>query len=278
MQYSQEFFAQRSFEVVWAVFRVGEFVARKELREILERKALHYLSEKTVDNLDELDEAIRLAVQIGEIKDINGKVLLREIGNLRNALREREQSAAAQKDLSERSIEDIFKPLSLPSVPYIQPEQMFSKPESGNNPASVLGDAPESGNDRIESGNVQKPSGDESNTNNKTSSGGYADIQNVPHSRPVSESGKSPTSPLGPINPANSYERKQVILNLLKARTMCGMRDIMAALPHTSERTLRYDIQGLVNRNLVERVGNGGPQSFLRLRGSSSASEVHNPR
>ena len=107
MKFSKEFFMQRSFEVVWAVFRVGEFVKRTDLRELLEKRALSYLSDKTVDNLVGLEEAVRLAVQIGEIKDVNGRVLLRETENLRQAIAERSRSEGTQRELGE-SIEGIF--------------------------------------------------------------------------------------------------------------------------------------------------------------------------
>jgi repressor of nif and glnA expression len=35
-------------------------------------------------------------------------------------------------------------------------------------------------------------------------------------------------------------------------------------LPDTSERTIRYDLQTLVEQSLVERIGNAGPLVFYR--------------
>ena len=48
------------------------------------------------------------------------------------------------------------------------------------------------------------------------------------------------------------------------------MKEIEEALPDSSERTLRYDIQDLVSRGLVERVGAGGPSIYYRLRTAGS--------
>ena len=81
--FSQEFFIQRSFEVVWAVFRVAEHSTRPKIKQALEDKAVDYLAAKDFPTLDGLDEIVRFAAQIGEINKVNSSVLLREIGNLR---------------------------------------------------------------------------------------------------------------------------------------------------------------------------------------------------
>lgn len=244
MHYTQDFFLQRSFEVVWAVFRVGEFVGRKELRRLLEKRALEYLSNKTVDNLGALEEMVRLAMQIGEIKDINGRVLLRETNNLREALSEIAHSADRDRKLGEESIEKIFENPSISDSGKVLPDY------------------------KDRSGNEYVKSADKFS---------FLEIPKIPFQE---EKEKVLEYPLeigsGNVLPdkglMTSYERKQVILNLLKSRNMCGMREIIAVLPNISERTLRYDVKGLVDRKLVERVGRGGPDSFLRLSVRTDAS------
>lgn len=44
------------------------------------------------------------------------------------------------------------------------------------------------------------------------------------------------------------------------------LKDILAAFPEVSERTMRYDLQKLCSQGLLERVGNGGPASFYSVR------------
>ncbi len=44
------------------------------------------------------------------------------------------------------------------------------------------------------------------------------------------------------------------------------LRDILAAFPEVSERTMRYDLQKLCAQGLVERIGNGGPGSYYLLK------------
>jgi len=45
----------------------------------------------------------------------------------------------------------------------------------------------------------------------------------------------------------------------------CRMKDIVAAFPEVSERTLRNDIQGLISEGVVERIGNSGPYTSFKL-------------
>lgn len=46
----------------------------------------------------------------------------------------------------------------------------------------------------------------------------------------------------------------------------CRLKDVIAAFPHVSERTLRYDLQRVCEQGIVERVGNGGPFSYYRIK------------
>ena len=45
---------------------------------------------------------------------------------------------------------------------------------------------------------------------------------------------------------------------------IAGLKDIQDMLPDMSERTIRYDLQTLVEQNLIERIGNAGPLVFYR--------------
>jgi hypothetical protein len=44
----------------------------------------------------------------------------------------------------------------------------------------------------------------------------------------------------------------------------CRLRDIQEVMRNVSERTLRYDLQDLVQKGLIERVGSSGPATFYR--------------
>ena len=43
------------------------------------------------------------------------------------------------------------------------------------------------------------------------------------------------------------------------------LKDILSEFNEVSERTIRYDLQKLCERGVIERVGNGGPATFYRI-------------
>ena len=68
-----------------------------------------------------------------------------------------------------------------------------------------------------------------------------------------------------PRQPSNdSAIRQSTILTRIRQSGNCRMKDIQEMLPDTSERTIRYDLQTLVEQNLIERIGNAGPLVFYR--------------
>jgi hypothetical protein len=61
-------------------------------------------------------------------------------------------------------------------------------------------------------------------------------------------------------------DRQEIILQKIRQSGNCRTRDIQAALPDLSERTLRYDLQRLVEQGKIERGGSGGPDSWYRTK------------
>lgn len=60
--------------------------------------------------------------------------------------------------------------------------------------------------------------------------------------------------------------RQSAILERIRQNNNCRLKEIQEFLPGVSERTLRYDLQSLMEQNLIERVGNGGPSTYYRLK------------
>ena len=44
------------------------------------------------------------------------------------------------------------------------------------------------------------------------------------------------------------------------------LKEVLAAFPEVSERTMRYDLQKLCGQGLIERVGSGGPGSYYTIK------------
>jgi DeoR/GlpR family transcriptional regulator of sugar metabolism len=60
--------------------------------------------------------------------------------------------------------------------------------------------------------------------------------------------------------------RQSAILERIRQNNNCRLKDVQEWLSDVSERTIRYDLQNLIGQGLVERLGNGGPATFYRIR------------
>lgn len=303
--YSKEFFNQRSFEVVWAVFRVAEYVSRPKLRQALEDRAIDYFSARNGASLDALEEFIRLAMNVGEIGKTNAGVLLREAGNLRAAMLElAETKSSAHTGSGADQNPQHLGPKDEPSI-----DGIFSRPPM------LLGDfmeiiASTMGGGRASDDGLAKPpvhSSDlsphsvsvyddvikptvESGKSGRIATNSYIGKENESE-EPANETGKefgkdfdnpaidkaakTDTKPAIYAGNANHSKRNSampaekrhaVIIEQLSHKTYSTLRDVAEKLPGVSERTLRYDVQRMVDKKIVERIGGGGPHSFLRLK------------
>lgn len=66
----------------------------------------------------------------------------------------------------------------------------------------------------------------------------------------------------------SALERQEQIVNAIRRNPNARMRDLLAALPGVSERTIRYDLERLVASGKIEREGVGGPATWYRVRAS----------
>ncbi len=259
---SHDFFIQRSFEVVWAAFRVAEVSHRMSFKALLEERALLFFREQSLESLILLEQAITLGYRIGDIAPENAKVLLRETQNLKHHIHESgKKDDESGNEPVEIDLSTLFAALPPSS-------------ESGKNEERK--EAKDSFSFRTESGKVDMKKDLETGPSKSPAKSGNVDsikksLANAVHkekspaksgNESLAKSGKK-SSVYGKVS---SVERKRVILSLLKDRSLCHMSDISDILPDISNRTLRYDIQSLVEKNLVERLGSGGPNSFIRLK------------
>ena len=245
--FSQEFFIQRSFEVVWAVFRVAEHATRPKIKQALEDKAVDYLTSKDLATLDDLEEIVRLSAQIKDINKVNSSVLLREIGSLRSAILELNDCKArmlvpAKNPETAPNIEESFSrpPMRISEIiRSISDSINKSKPE--NSPAREMSEKIESGNPSFAKATEGKESGKEFGKEIKANSGRFE-------------------AAIG------FKERNDILIKLMSKRTLCHIKDVLQSMPGISERTVRYDVQRLVDKGVIERIGTGGPNSFFRLK------------
>jgi len=69
-----------------------------------------------------------------------------------------------------------------------------------------------------------------------------------------------------PVNSIKAEMRQSTILEKIRQNQNCRLRDLQESLPDCSERTIRYDLQSLLEKNLIQRVGNGGPSVYYQTR------------
>ena len=70
----------------------------------------------------------------------------------------------------------------------------------------------------------------------------------------------------GNHSPVKAAIRQTAILERIRQNGNCRLRDIEDVLQEASERTIRYDLQNLVEKGLIERMGNGGPATFYKVK------------
>jgi len=268
--FSIEFFNQRSFEVVWAVFRVGEYVSRSQVKKTLEERALDYFVARESTTLDALEEIVRLSSYIEEISSVNAGVLLREIGNLRAAYFELKEKGAVpskgkETHLSEKapSIEGSFSkpPMLLSEFMNMAADTLGGDMAKKDEKTVAAGNAGNGGNGKRErdidsikeaisvaigkkqeslinglNGGVLEFAGNAGNAGNDDDDGGYTPI----------------------------LERQKVIMETLSKKTYSTLKDVAESLPSISARTIRSDIKRMADAKMIERIG-GGNHWFLKL-------------
>ena len=282
MAYTPEFFKQRSFEVVWAVFRVADVCNRPSIARLLEDRALTYFIHKNLAALEDMHEAILFGSKIGEIHEMNMAVLDREIQELREFLSQ--PAVIPEVNPTPASIDDIFSKSSVLFSTFAKPvgadasisakmnrEREGSRITHSHSPAN---DFSESGNaifDEVDNNAVKSRHNDSVSFSGNSPANDFSESGNIVSGKQNSKiidkiSGNSGNENISQL--FTSAQRKELIVGLLKNKQFCHINDLLTHLPGVSDRTIRNDIRSLAESRIIERLGNGGPNSFFRLKKS----------
>jgi hypothetical protein len=71
----------------------------------------------------------------------------------------------------------------------------------------------------------------------------------------------------------NAAMRQSAIVDIMRQVQNCRIKDLVAAFPGVSERTLRYDLQKLCEEGIIERVGPGGPGTYYQLKSNVTSGQ-----
>ena len=260
---------QKAYELSYATFRVAALVRKPDLKERLERQAAIILERAASGDLaigeplETLRALIMLSEGIGEIRYVNAKVLLRELGNL-----ERIVKAAAPPSpgyggqVEEFDIERMFSTTatgkagvedSIRRIQERRKEETHPSPGFGGQAEEAARHAPKV-DSVVPTNAVTNPAKPETR-------------QNGNGSAKLTTSGNgngSASSPQGGNGNGNGEARASAIYAKIQ-RGNASIKDLLAEFNGVSERTLRYDLQRLVEQGRIERVGSGGPGTYYRL-------------
>ena len=264
----ERFILTKSYEIAYAIFRIAAIMPEKDFAERLRAAGAGMLEAGAVQDY----AAARKSLQIAEclvkfagdtslMGAANADTLLREVYVLDAAVIERMNAAKGSAiDLAE-----IF------SKPVAAPAQVSVPMEDDQNMSAAA-------NDDIDIENEPEIKTDDDIENEDEPIAAFN--ERIIHPATAKYSATSIAHPVR--NPASAIEasgigfikaeiRQSAIMDKIRQSGNCRMKDLQDVLPGCSERTIRYDLQALLEQSMIERVGNGGPSVFYRMRQSEEA-------
>ena len=231
-------FTQKAYEICYAVFRLGDAIKNSDLKTRLEKAGLDVLVASSLNNNNSLSRSLSLlevlvifSQGVGEISYPQTQILLREIGSFNTAIRK------SNSAIAELNMEELFQT----SLQDNEAKPKAAMPMIIRNEAHV--------NSVAESNNI----GNVSNMSNINEQG-------------YSANGNGGLNGSGEKEKENSVMRQSAILDIMRQVQNCRIKDLVAAFPGVSERTLRYDLQKLCEERVIERSGLGGPGTHYQLK------------
>jgi hypothetical protein len=241
------FIITKTYEIAYALFRLASQIQEKDFAERLRVSGSELLSSSAAGDyaaaaraLPVMECLVKFAGDVAIIGTANSDVLLREIYALDAAVAKAKSAAKADE---------------------LDVAEIFSKPEpargnsANHNPASNGNPAKQEPANHFAESNPAEPK--------------PAIIEENWQPAPAPESDPEAMIDEGPNNingMLKSAIRQNTILERIRQSGSCRLKDIQEVLPDCSERTIRYDIQTLLEQNLIERVGNAGPSVYYRAR------------
>jgi len=256
---SAQFFSKKAFEISYALFRVSAALARRSFAERLEDAAARLLESAAASRYGSLREELNVIVYLmrlggdsNVIHPANAQVIIREAKNLDSAVSDFEKSAKPK----EAEIEAVF---SKGKVSKAQPQKR-DEDEAPRVSSSVLQESIPSrevifqGAPRVVNQDIRHEE-EEKGGPVVGRSGNEGGFQKVNHE--VFAQNQSLK--------VGAQMRQSAIFEKIRQTGNCRLKDIQETLPQTSERTIRYDLQSLLEERRIQRIGSGGPATYYRL-------------
>ena len=262
--------AKKAYEMAYALFRISAKIAESSVKEKLESCGIELLVSMNTEEYDEaakavvtIDALVKFAMDLNMVSISNGDVLIREAAAMNEAIVENLDksdeidiskffsSASQEKQGSGTSKSSLDSVVAAASRPLVLPRQEMPPVHPSVTPSQFSVILPSRDTRQAPVGSHVFPEGTNPNPVLQED-GEKEEIDNQ-------QSGK-------PAVAVRSGNRQIAILDRIRQTGNCKLRDIQEILPDCSERTIRYDLEDLIERNLIERTGAGGPAVSYRVR------------
>ncbi|MDO8664055.1 MAG: hypothetical protein Q7K44_00665 [Candidatus Liptonbacteria bacterium] len=250
----EDFLYKKVYEFSYATFSIASSAKNKQIAELLESKAVSLLDsiliadyEKTKNLVYSIITLTGLLVDSGNLHPVNREVLIRESERINLAIEALPK--AKRETLSDLNLNKIFSKTVLPINP------VRSSPPLGPFGARSRAGATSNG---IKRQIADKPI--EYAIQSEVADKGFAD----------EIADKSETRQSAIIEKLGQTENLSAQAGLPADKVGCRLNELQAIFPDVSERTLRYDLESLISRGLVERLGSRR-NSFYKIKNGTNA-------
>lgn len=223
-----QFLSKKAYEISYALFRMAAVVRRPSFADHMESRGLSLLDAAVAENYEEALILVK-----------GTEYLLRFGADVGILSRVNVEIVTRELDAFNSAIAEFEKSATV--LPVAELGSIFSKL-----PPPIIKN--ENQSDVVRENKQIKPS--------------FADSADIA----VSREDLADNSSYGNHNVVKSAMRQSAILERIRQNGNCRLKEIQEFLPETSERTLRYDVQNLIEQGLIERIGNGGPATHYKVK------------
>jgi hypothetical protein len=235
----QDVAARKAYEIAYALCRIAPVVQSPSLGNVLIKKGIELLDVvlesdrlKTERFLDAIDYFLKLAYGIDLVSQRNVDILLGQTGFLREMVRGLDMPAYGRKGKpADVDLSGIF------SDGFGNEFEVRSRDKAESHKNPISGD-PATENNIVDKQEESLPA--------------------IPLELEESEENQNS----GFAVSLSSGVRQSAILSRIRQSGNCRIKDLQEILPQCSERTLRYDLEYLMGRHLIERVGAGSATAY----------------
>ena len=269
--------SKKAYEIGYAIFRVTSSLKERSLADRLQNQAV-LLLESTITKdypkaqlaVEVIDCILRFGVDVNLINSANVELISGELTALNSAIAgfasgELVESGNAAKP-QPIDIDNIFTRAPVPlsgTVLGSAPRNAVKREAAAVRPRSFTKAPSISNNNEIQQEQTKKTSLNEAKSEIMTLSPTANDSNRQGLIKAV-------------MRQSAILERIRQNNNLADGKAGCRLREFQELFPESSERTLRYDIESLIEQGLIERVGNSGPATYYRAKTELAAKSLSN--